>query len=129
MAVVSSIRDSSSRIDAVETIQAAARGWLTRLEQQQCRSAFASLLAEIEGEEALCHLGWGRYASRPCFSVLEPNNEVQTAEHVQMSHAPNSELSTQSLHAELRELKLALARKRGKRIPDMRSGTLQQLPQ
>jgi len=85
---------------AIETVQAAVRGWVVRAEDRRCRREFEAMLAEVEGAAAVPWVTWGRGVSRPRIA------------------APSDSLDDPTIHSlseELGRLKAALALKRGQR--------------
>jgi hypothetical protein len=94
------------------TIQAAARGWATRAENRLCRQEFEELMAEVEGDKCVHQVCWGRLLSVPRIRPPEPDRIMPSPETPAAGAC--TEPSVESLHSELRQLKMELALRRGR---------------
>lgn len=101
-----------SRTDAIIRLQAVMRGWGTRAGNRLCRQEFEELMAEVEGHDCVHQVCWGRGLSRPRIWTPEAERKMHSPET--KAAGASTEPSVECLHNELRQLKIALALRRGR---------------
>lgn len=104
---------SAANHNAATVIQAAARGSLQRERDQQLRRQFQTILAEVEGADAVRWVQWGQRLGRPRFAQPE-DESCRHARELPDARGPSNAMccSTGALHEELGRLKRDLLRQR-----------------